>query len=149
MQAPQFVCSLKEKLYSNLILLLCSICNNAISLIITKLHKGKAKESGIHDIATRHRNSLDMSFDCVSESDDGVWIMRSSNAELCESDICYEVRQMQKFSCCLQMCSPCGICVHGFSCTCLDYAIRTFICKLKHLVCRFVERQKAKMTTVL
>ena len=133
-----------NKRVDNLISTLLQFAKDKSFDLITKLHKGKAKGSRIHDIATRHRNSFDMSFDCVSECGDGVWTVKSSNAELCESDRCYEVRQMQKFSCCLQMCSPCGICVHGFSCTCLDSTIRTIICKHIHLVSRFVERQKSE-----
>ena len=104
---------------------------------LQKLERGK-NTSRLQLIANRHKSGLNMSTNLVSinkfSTESLKWEVKSTTS----SDT-YNVTQENK-NCpytCLLKCRLCSVCVHQFSCTCLDSLTRGTICKHVHLVMRF------------
>ncbi|GFY67324.1 hypothetical protein TNIN_123371 [Trichonephila inaurata madagascariensis] len=47
----------------------------------------------------------------------------------------YEVNKVKDCDCSIR-CHTCQICIHSFTCNCVDYAVRFTICKHIHYVCQ-------------
>ena len=104
---------------------------------LQKIERGE-NTSRLQLIANRHKSSLNMSTDLVSikmfSTESLKWEVKSTTS----SDT-YYVTQENK-NCpytCLLKCRVCSVCVHQFSCTCLDSLTQGTICKHVHLVMRF------------
>lgn len=98
---------------------------------LLKLHKGKWTRH-IGGIRMRHKTSQTMNkvhMECLEVNK--VYMVHGSCNQI------YTVRQADLVphtkGACPLMCSYCGICVHMFSCTCIDSALRNTICKHIHL----------------
>ena len=89
---------------------------------LLKLHKGKWTRH-VGGIRTRHKKSLTMSSDlCSCLESDVLYTVHGAN------DALYTVRQAASVphftATCPLMCNECNTCVHMFSCTCMDSALR-------------------------
>ena len=101
---------------------------------LLKLHKGKWTRH-VGGIRKRHEASLSLNASsCSCLEQNLVYTVQGNN------DNTYTVRQAdavphQQKTCPL-LCRDCAVCVHAFSCTCTDSALRNTICKHIHLVMR-------------
>ena len=100
---------------------------------LVKLEKGKIS-GRIKTIQLRHQASSKLTAQLITESGNSKWLVTSSDKT---SD--YTVtRQLE--TCphkCLIRCLECDICVHEYTCTCLDHLIQSTICKHIHLVAQY------------
>jgi hypothetical protein len=101
---------------------------------LRKLHKGKWTRH-IGGIRKQHHGSLKLSAEqCSCVNEDKFYSVVGAH------DITYTVGQNETVPhealTCPLMCNKCNICVHAFSCTCLDSALRNTICKHIHLIPR-------------
>lgn len=94
------------------------------------LNKGKIS-SKIKDIRLRHKTSDKLDTEIVVQMETGWQVASSSRNEI------YVVEERVSQCDCKLRCPDCEICLHQYSCTCLDAAIRWNMCKHIHLVCRF------------
>lgn len=99
---------------------------------LLKLHKGKWTRH-VGGIRQRHQSSLKLNAaQCSCVDTDVLYTVLGS------SDVTYTVRRNDavphESRTCPLMCAECNACVHAFSCTCLDSALRNTICKHIHLV---------------
>nr|XP_015839957.1 PREDICTED: uncharacterized protein LOC107398909 isoform X2 [Tribolium castaneum] len=58
----------------------------------------------------------------------------------------YIVEEKRSGCNCKLVCSSCEVCIHAYSCTCLDNSIRWNMCKHIHLVCRYKKDIKESPT---
>ena len=99
---------------------------------LLKLHKGKWTRH-LLGIRNRHKTALtcDASLVTVVQPNKVFAVSgKHSNVYMVEQN---EVVPHANMTCPLQ-CQPCGICVHMFSCNCVDSGLRNTICKHVHLV---------------
>ena len=102
--------------------------------LLMKLKKGKATKRS-HKIQERHCASQNLSLSDVSKNNDG-WTVKS--------DINYTIIR-EHDDCpynCFIRCQQCRICIHNFSCTCIDFAHHGTICKHIHLISRFIDAKE-------
>ena len=79
----------------------------------------------------RHKQAESMPSELVSRQDAESWQVQS----MTDKTKIYYVRRADSSLCkCLLRCSLCAACVHSFTCTCLDYAIRGVVCVHIHAV---------------
>ena len=102
---------------------------------LLKIHRGKWTRH-VGGIRNRHRKSSQISADmCVMTK-----------------DTAYTVRQVgsvpHQSATCPLVCNQCSICIHRFSCACLDSALRNTICKHVHAVVRIYSPCVSCETTV-
>ncbi|XP_026465873.1 uncharacterized protein LOC113369306 [Ctenocephalides felis] len=94
-------------------------------------HILSTRQRDIHSIHTRSRTVLPDNITEVKESKE--WNVLSTTA-----DVAPYVVRLNRDTCnstCLR-CEPCKICFHTYSCTCIDYLIRSNICKHIHACAR-------------
>ena len=106
---------------------------------LIKTEKGK-NTTRIHAISQRHRFSLALSTDLVSADCDelNLWNVTSTKGE----EI-YQVKLEQTCECkCFMRCRACGICIHQYSCSCMDSLLQVTICKHIHLTMRYLNNNK-------
>lgn len=101
---------------------------HAFRLIL--LSKGKLC-SKIKELRKRHIRSTDLSLDMVVVREFGWEVLSSTKQEV------YTIEEVNKECTCNIICSECNACLHRFSCTCIDSAIRWNMCKHIHLICRY------------
>ncbi len=97
---------------------------------LIKLEKGKSSAK-VKIINNRHKQSLHLDQKQVKQQDDTLWIVLST-----DGSTEYTVKQNQS-SCthqCSVRCSECRICVHQYTCTCMDHLTLSTICKHIHLI---------------
>lgn len=99
---------------------------------ILKMNKGKMTRH-LAGINKRHTSSADMDASkCTCFIENLLYSVTGSGNEE------HLVEQADSFphtnSTCPLMCRHCNICIHAFSCTCMDYCLRPTICKHIHLV---------------
>jgi len=99
---------------------------------LLKLYKGKWTRH-VGGIRKRHQASGHIQADaCMCIEDNLVYMVQGSKGEM------YAVRQAQSVPhqdrVCQLSCTDCNVCVHTFSCTCMDSALRNTICKHVHAV---------------
>ena len=128
-----------NKRIDNCVNMLMRFARDKIFDRLQKIEKGKST-TRLQLIAGRHKSSLDLPLQLVcAEADGKCWNVKSSST----SDV-YTVRQKYE-KCpytCLLICRQCSVCVHQYSCTCLDSITRSTICKHVHLVMRFLSGGK-------
>ncbi|XP_041456018.1 uncharacterized protein LOC121408572 [Lytechinus variegatus] len=99
---------------------------------LIKLEKGR-KSHRIRNNDRQHKASQQLSIEAVSKVSDSRWSVQSSDGQH------YYLVEKVAASCspiCQLACKACGVCVHGFSCSCIDGVVRGTLCKHVHLVCR-------------
>lgn len=98
------------------------------------LHKGKVCTK-LSILRRRHKKSEDLDLSTVVQVSNTSWLVSSSSRP--ET---YEIEQLKTNCNCMLVCDECQVCIHYYSCTCLDSAIRWNMCKHIHLVGRFVKQ---------
>ncbi|XP_067138909.1 uncharacterized protein [Centruroides vittatus] len=94
--------------------------------------------SKLSELRKRHRTSLSLCKDLVTK-EDNVWKIPSPNG----SDI--NTVSMVKENCeCQMICNECKSCIHMYTCTCIDSAIKFNMCKHIHLVCQLKAESVSK-----
>ena len=106
---------------------------------LIKLEKRKvSKRNKI--IQLRHRKSLELPLDSVYQIEEtSQWTVNSEFETNCHYSVTLENLQCP-FKCHIQ-CDDCRICVHMYTCNCMDALIQSTICKHIHLVVRFRTNQ--------
>ena len=84
-------------------------------------------------IRKRHLESTRLSDTSVTQVNSSQWMVTSSDSTR-QYTICEDMK-VCSINCHLQ-CSMCNICVHSFSCNCMDTLINHTICKHIHLVAK-------------
>ena len=95
---------------------------------IAKLHKGKNTHR-ISELNKRHRASSELEPEKVS---DEKWMVCSQNTP----NKTYSIVQELKSCKCFLRCGFCDVCVHMYTCTCMDYSLHSTACKHIHAVHR-------------
>jgi len=93
-----------------------------------KLTKGKST-SRIQEIKKRHITSISLNLN-ITKNDANSWNVDSEHTP----NQSYVVKKNNEEICCVIVCSTCKICIHTFECTCLDYSIKSIICKHIHTI---------------
>ena len=83
------------------------------------------RHSSAHRIVNAPNNN-ELVLNC---EEDGKWKVRSER-----SDSYYDVIKVKKCDGCPLRCDECNICIHMFTCTCLDAALHQTICKHIHVL---------------
>ena len=99
---------------------------------LQKLEKGKHTHR-LGEINRRHKASLQMTSEIQEyhQSDSNMgWQVHSQQ----QQGILYTIRKLTDQCDCKMRCSSCGICIHMYSCTCMDATIHTTICKHIHYI---------------
>lgn len=104
---------------------------------IIKLTKGKSTQR-LKMIQERHQTSLRLSFGTITAVDDDEWHVNSEAGDR-RYDVKLTGQACDKSSCGLQ-CVDCNVCIHTYTCTCIDFLLYCTICKHIHLVHRQRER---------
>ena len=100
---------------------------------LVKLEKGKVS-GRIKTIQQRHQTSRTLDTKLVTDIGNSTWQVESS-----DNTTDYTVTK-ELSNCphqCFLRCSECDICVHLHTRTCMDYLIRSTICKHIHLIVRY------------
>jgi len=105
------------------------------------VNKGKIS-SKLKDIRSRHKTGLTLGMDFVIQSENG-WEIKSCSSNNYET---YYISEVYVDCECQLICNDCNVCIHRYSCTCIDSAIKWVMCKHIHLVCKF--RQQNDATTI-
>ena len=108
---------------------------------IKKLTKGKLTQK-LSMIQARHRNSLNLDFGSVTQSEDNSWICKSEDGNR-NYTVILNSQRCDDRQCSLK-CSSCNICVHTYTCSCVDFLLYSTICKHIHLVHQYRERNERK-----
>ena len=108
---------------------------------IKKLAKGKLTEK-LSMIQATHRNSLNLDFGSVTQREENSWICESEDGKRNYAFILNSERCDDRH--CSLKCSSCNICVHTYTCSCLDFLLYSTICKHVHLVHQYRERNERK-----
>ena len=95
------------------------------------LNKGKLT-SKLKEIRARHKTSVSLSNDSIVKDDNGYIVSSSSSFET------YLVQEAVENCDCQLICVDCkNICIHRYTCTCLDASIKWNMCKHIHLFCQY------------
>lgn len=105
---------------------------------IIKLTKGKCNEH-LNRIKNRHRAAITNSYSFIVIEENNIF-------ESCDNNLKYRITKMKENICCALSCTFCNICVHSFECTCLDYSVRSTICKHIHSLVMHIENISDKPT---
>ena len=104
---------------------------------LTKLEKGKFSHR-VSEINKRHVKATKMARD-LTKRDDTTWIVSSET----DPEANYVVNLVNETCDCKLRCSMCAVCIHLFSCTCMDSIIHATVCKHVHLV-KLITEKKVK-----
>ena len=121
------VCRLDKSIHA-----LLKFLRDKMSDRLLKIHKGKwSRHTG--GIRKRHQASLALGANrCSCLEENTVYTVQGTNKNV------YTVRKADTLPhvnrTCPLLCRDCQVCVHGFSCSCVDSALRNTICKHIHLV---------------
>lgn len=99
---------------------------------IIMLNKGKVT-SKLCNIRNRHKISLDLDPTLIKEIESG-WEIPSTSAQ--NSEI-YYITETNNDCTCELICTFCAICIHRYSCSCMDSSIKWNMCKHIHLLCKY------------
>ena len=99
---------------------------------LTKLEKGK-RSHRICEINKRHQSAADMlkKSPTIQQCGTNKWLVKSLQRNGHEYYISLSLSQCS----CQMKCIQCNICVHMYTCTCLDATLHTTVCKHIHAVC--------------
>ncbi|XP_042911251.1 uncharacterized protein [Parasteatoda tepidariorum] len=114
-----------------------SIVLNAINrkIIGRFMSMERSKLTSLHaQIRARHDAAKELPKQNVYVHSTTEWHVVSSRAGLSTNSIeTYTVQKETACNCDIK-CPDCNICIHSFSCTCIDYKVKFVICKHIHLV---------------
>lgn len=91
---------------------------------IIKLKMGKSVDNVI---ISRHRSAMVSTF-IISKDDSNTFTVEDPKNNT------YYCVEKQNVNCCSIKCSFCHICIHSYKCSCVDFLIRTVICKHIHYI---------------
>ena len=128
------VCYLQKKQNRRIDALLNVLMRIARDLVfesIIKQEKGKQTHA-IHEIKKRHESAEEMAVKGMeaNSAEEGVWTVSSES----DPNNVYYVKQIKDECSCKLSCVKCGACVHMFTCSCIDSAIHSTVCKHIHLL---------------
>ncbi|KAB0805351.1 hypothetical protein PPYR_02321 [Photinus pyralis] len=99
---------------------------------LIKLTKGKTTDR-LTAINSSHKRAIDSNFSCerieTSHDDYQQWSVCNLKKETT-----YVVTEKTPDTCCALICQTCRVCYHSYSCTCVDYFIKSNICKHIHFI---------------
>ena len=96
----------------------------------SKTQKGKSSHRSC-EINKRHKTAKKMcAADGILSVSDGIWQMKPTTPQ----QAYYLVEKKLDNCSCKLRCRSCDVCVHMFSCTCMDFLIHSTVCKHIHLV---------------
>lgn len=98
---------------------------------VIKVEKGKCTHR-IGEINRRHRTAVDLVENGVSvtKQNKDLWVISSSTRDMVQ----YMVSRLQKECHCKVRCGSCAVCVHMYTCSCVDSAVHSTACKHMHVV---------------
>ena len=108
---------------------------------IKKLTKGKLIQK-LSIIQARHRNSLNLDFGSVTQSEENSLICKSEDGKR-NHTVILNSQRCDDWQCSLK-CSNCNICVHTYTGSCVDFLLYSTICKHIHVVHQCRERNERK-----
>lgn len=91
------------------------------------INKGKLC-SKIKDLRSRHKASLLLDSNSVIILPDGWQVLSERSNET------YMIQELNQTCTCQLICSECNICLHRYSCSCIDSSIKFNMCKHIHLL---------------
>ena len=95
-----------------------------------KIEKGKNSHR-ISEINKRHKSAAEMkSYHCSELDDSTGWKVGSKKQDAQLYTVLKEVEDCY----CKTRCATCGVCIHMYSCTCMDATIHTTVCNHIHYV---------------
>lgn len=99
--------------------------------IIGRMIKELKGNNNIHlnKIDKRHSTALKSAFEVTEEGN--VWQIK------CEEKVYIISKNELQVPCCQLKCDICNVCIHMYSCTCIDYFIKCTICKHIHFLAIF------------
>ena len=121
-----------NKRIDNLIHVLMKISRDKLFERLCKLEKGKIS-GRLSAIRKRHLASTKLSFHLITRNTDMEWNVQSSDQK---QDYIVTVENLKCSQKCELVCRECAVCIHMYSCTCMDYLTNHTICKHIHLVSR-------------
>lgn len=100
------------------------------------LNKGKLSTK-LKDLRAHHNTSQKLSFNSIVENG-ACWEVASSSPGSFEV---YRIEENDNsIECnCKLICDDCNVCIHRYSCTCIDACIKWNMCKHVHLLCRYIK----------
>ncbi|KAL1487580.1 hypothetical protein ABEB36_015753 [Hypothenemus hampei] len=119
--------------------ILMSLVRDKLYDRIITLHKGKIS-SKLSELRKRHYTSTELK-NLICENGEDSWIIQSTrSAEL------YNLRK-ENINCdCKLRCGYCNSCIHQYTCTCIDSAVKWNMCKHIHYLCTFLNTNGADQT---
>lgn len=96
-------------------------------------------------IMKSHKLGLQIAPTMVTNLNENLWQVQSMEGKVYDIDV-----QKGKNKCgmaCLFKCTACKICIHAFTCSCIDNVIRGNICKHIHCVAKFSQKESTEEIT--
>ena len=113
-----------------LLYVLLRIARNLIYEQLKKVEIGKNTHK-ITEIHKRHKIASDLlEQSAIHQIKEGVFQIQS----LSKKNTVYTMEKRKDQCCCKLRCSTCDICIHMYSCTCMDATLHSTICKHVHLL---------------
>ncbi|GFY74776.1 uncharacterized protein TNIN_439101 [Trichonephila inaurata madagascariensis] len=131
--------TIMKRLDKTISLLLAAIAKKLLSRVIS-IERGKLT-SRVALIRKRHKGSeeMDSKYDYI-QCDEKHIVTKSEGSSI----FTYDILEGNRSCRCPIRCEECNICIHSFSCTCVDYCIRFVICKHIH----FIQQKNNLMNSV-
>ena len=107
---------------------LLKIARDKVFEQLTKLEKGKYSHR-ITEINKRHKSAIKMSVNIIAGNNETEWIVPSDH----DGSVTYNVRLLNESCNCKLRCISCEVCIHMYSCTCMDSILHATVCKHVHL----------------
>jgi hypothetical protein len=108
----------------------------------TQLIKG-SNSTKVSEIHNRHKTSLTMPSTAIQQTNSSEWNVHSQK----NANFTYTVHRENTTNChnCKLICTFCQICIHQYTCTCIDSHIKINMCKHIHAVHRTSEQSSSKL----
>ena len=115
----------------SLLNILIRISRDMVFEYLLKKEKGKYTHR-LREINKRHKTAKEMIISGVKlqHSDEHEWSVPSQT----KSDVYYTVREQRLECTCPLSCATCGACIHMYTCSCIDQALHSTVCKHIHIV---------------
>ena len=110
---------------------LLKIARDKVFEHLTKFEKGKYSHR-VSEINKRHKAAMNMLplRKYVTDVNKSAWSAPSAR----DSSIKYTVHLLQETCDCRLRCSTCGVCVHMYTCSCIDSTLHATVCKHIHFL---------------
>ena len=133
-----------NKRIDNLIHILIKVSRDKAFERLSKMEKGKISDR-LSTIRKRHWASVKLSLELVTKRKYTEWSVKSVDQKQ------EYIVMSENLNCpmkCQLLCRECSVCIHMYSCTCMDYIINHTICKHIHLVSTSETGKSTKKTEV-